>query len=108
MGTVVTTTLTPYDSSASSGSGTSSDSLNSLSSGSVNEGSSASDSSGSGDSSGSTASGSSGVYLQIWQWVLLAALLCCCLGAIGAGATMGKKKPMAYAAPMTYSGGTVV
>merc|ERR1711988_1919954 len=87
-----TTTVTPWDSSASS-SGTS-DSLASSNSASLHTGSSGSDSSGSVTSSGSKASGSSGSYLELWQWLLLT--LCCCLkcGALAAcAACMGGKKP---------------
>jgi len=87
------TTLAPLDSSASSGSGGVSDSMASSGSGpagSFNTGSSASLVSG---SSGSWESGSWGSQLQLWQWLLLLALLCCCLGACAAGITTMKSKP---------------
>lgn len=91
-GNAATTTYTPWDSSAASGS----DSLKSSYSSSFKDDPSG-DSSGSGRSSGSDASGSSGSYMKIWQWLLLAGLLACC-GAILAFALMQKppkkkKKP---------------
>jgi len=87
--TTVSTTITPWDSSASSSAD--SDSLESSWSSSFKEASSDSSAS-SGDtslgSSGSDASGSSGSYMFIWQWLLLA--LCCCAAAI---APLLKPKP---------------
>jgi len=88
-----TTALAAFDSSASSGSGASSDSLASSGSGpagSFNTGSSASLLYG---LSGSWESGSWGSQLQLWQWDLLLALLCCCFGACGAAGFMMKAKP---------------
>jgi len=84
-----TTTVTPWDSSASSSAD--SNSLESSWSSSFKEASSESfDSSGDSSlgSSGSDASGSSGSYLFLWQWLLLA--LCCCAAAI---APLLKPKP---------------
>lgn len=73
-----TTTMTPFDSSGSSGSGTS---LASSMPGYLNTAkSSTSDSLRSGRSSGFKASGSYGSYLQLWQWFLFGGLLCCCVG----------------------------
>lgn len=89
-----TTTVTAFDSSASSGIGdqsakSHSASLNEGSLGSLSSAkSSGSLSSGSYDS---TASGSSGFYLPIWQWVFILALCCCCLGGLG-GVLSGPKK----------------
>merc|ERR1711972_794859 len=66
---------------------------------SLNAGSSVSGSSlpghASGDSSGSTASGSFGSYLQIWQWLVLLALLLFCIGAIcfAVAADLKRRKP---------------
>jgi len=106
---IVTTTMTAFDSSdlGSSVSGSaasdltessgSDDSLASSYSGSLNEGSSGSHSSGkmSGSLSSasgldSTASGSSGFYLPIWLWIVVLGLLGLCLGA-AAGLAGGKK-----------------
>jgi len=86
--TALTTTLTPWDSSESSSA--ESASLESSYSSSFKRDSSA-DSSGSDDSSGSTASGSSGSYLQQWQWITLAVLICVTCGILAALA--GSKKP---------------
>jgi len=86
--TALTTTLTPWDSSESSSA--ESASLESSYSSSFKRDSSA-DSSGSDDSSGSTASGSSGSYLQQWQWIALALLICVTCGILAALA--GSKKP---------------
>jgi len=86
--TVITTTLTPWDSSESSSA--EAESLESSYSSSFKRDSSA-DSSGSDDSSGSTASGSSGSYLQQWQWIALALLICVTCGILAALA--GSKKP---------------
>jgi len=91
-GATVTTTLTPWDSSASSDSGTSLDSL--YSSSFKTDSSSASiGKSSSGSSSGSTASGSYGSFMQIWQWLLLLACCCLCIGGGAGAAAGGKKKP---------------
>jgi len=106
---IVTTTMTAFDSSGlgSSVSGSSAsdltessgsdDSLASSYSGSLNEGSSGSHSSGkmsgslsSASGSDSTASGSSGFYLPIWLWIVVLGLLGLCLGA-AAGLAGGKK-----------------
>jgi len=84
----LTTTLTAWDSSLSS---SGSNFLASSNSGSLHEGSSGSDLSGSA-SSGSTASGSSGSVLQMWQWVIVAILLCFCALGVAGGAAAGKKK----------------
>jgi len=90
-----TTTLTPLQSSQSSGCGDGY-SLGSSSfafGGSLNVGSSASDSWGSGESSGHHGSGSCGSALQIWQWILLAiCCCCCCLGALAGCLKGGSKK----------------
>lgn len=84
--TPTTTTVTPWDSSSGS-SGTSSDSL---ASDSFSPPNGASDSWY--GSFGSRASGSSGSYLQMYQWLLLAALLCC-LAAVAGAATQLKPAP---------------
>lgn len=83
-----TTTFTPWDSSASSNSGNSSQSLNSNS---LHAGSSGSAVSGWGASSASTQSGSSGSFLEMWQWTLLMSLCCCCCIAGVLGMLLGKK-----------------
>jgi len=96
------TTTLYWDSSASfeSSSGSlSSASLASSNSGSLHDGSSGSDSFNSA-SSGSTASGSSGSFLQLWQWVIVLALVCViCLGARVATAKPKKAKKSKKATP---------
>lgn len=90
-GATATTTLTGWDSSASSGSM----SLDSLNSGSLHQESSSSDSGSNlsdSASSGSTASGSWGSYLEFWQWLALALVACCCCCGAAGGATMKKNK----------------
>jgi len=76
--TGTTTTVTPWDSSASSGCNF----LAAFNPFSLNQGVLASDSFGSaGSFEGSTASGTCGFDLQIWEWCVLAAvvcLFCCC------------------------------
>jgi len=90
-----TTTVTAWDSSASSSDSLAIDtskSLGSLSSGLSDAGaSSASDLSGSADSSGFAASGSSGLYLRAWHWVLIISLFSLIIGAI-CKLVGGKKK----------------
>merc|ERR1719460_2886821 len=61
---------------------------------------SASDRSNSAAGFGSTASGSSGFFMQLWQWIVFFALVCCCVGGsigcvvLGSGKKRGaKKKP---------------
>lgn len=93
----VTTTQTPWDSSAFS-SGSSGNSLgSSLSGNSQAGGSSASsdvDLSGSFSWAGSEQSGSSGSYLRLWVWGLALVLCCCAAVLIGAVAFMAKpQKP---------------
>jgi hypothetical protein len=85
-----TTTMTPWDSSASSSA--EQDSLDSSYSGFFQNDMS-DDSSNSGTSSGSTASGSSGSYMQIWQWIAVLSLLTLCCCAAIASAMSSKPKP---------------
>jgi hypothetical protein len=93
----ITTTLTPWDSSASSSESLRTDSLDSLYSSSSQRDSSADSSdslasSGSENSAESSMSGSSGSYMQLWQWLLLlGSLLACC--AIVAALMKPKPKP---------------
>lgn len=84
---VTTTKAAPWDSFGGSSGG---NSLASAASLGTSSDSGASDASNSMGSSGSQASGSSGFYLQLWQWLLVAALLA---AGCGAAAMMGKKKP---------------
>jgi len=92
----VTTTLTPWDSSASSSGEKTS--LDSSYSGSFKHGSSG-DSSGSEASSGSTGSGSSGSFLRLWMWELLIALCCLCCAACAAAGAMQKAPKKKKTAP---------
>jgi hypothetical protein len=86
-----TTTVGPFDSSASSGAEPS------LASGMSSSGSLENDSMNSAASLGSAASGSFGFYMAIWKWVLLSLLLlCCCIGiAIMSGRHSASKKKKA-------------
>jgi len=84
---LTTTKAAPWDSFGGSSGG---NSLASSASLGTSSDSGASDASNSMGSSGSQASGSSGFYLQLWQWLLVAALLA---AGCGAAAMMGKKKP---------------
>lgn len=95
-----TSTITPWDSSASADTNSLGSSSSAMT-GSLNTGSSASDFSNSANenSFGYTGSGSSGSYLQLWQWAILEILCCCCcIGAIAA-ALMQKPKPKKKKAP---------
>jgi hypothetical protein len=93
----ITTTLTPWDSSASSSAD--SDSLESSYSSSFKDDSSDSTTDTSDESSGSAASGSSGSYMPLWMWSLAALCICCAVVAAAMAPKKKKKVPKKKPAP---------